>query len=73
MFAPIRPSPTIPSCIGEFVFISGFECWLMALALYARASDNDRDLDHVINRDRLSQDAHPDGAQAANDIFSPIP
>ena len=21
MFAPIRPSPTIPSCIGDFVFI----------------------------------------------------
>ena len=28
---------------------------------------------HVINRDRLIQDAHPDDAQAANDIFSPIP
>ena len=39
----------------------------------ARASDDYRDLDHVIDRDRLSQDAHPDGAQAANDIFSPTP
>lgn len=39
----------------------------------ARASDNDRDLDHVINLDRSNQDARPDGGQVANDIFSPFP
>jgi hypothetical protein len=27
----------------------------------------------IINEARLIQDAHPGGAQAANDIFSPIP
>ena len=45
----------------------------MALALYARASDNDREIDHVINLDRSNQDARPDGGQVANDIFSPFP
>jgi hypothetical protein len=45
----------------------------LTISIRARASDNDRDLDHVINRDRLSQDAHPDGAQVANDTYVPIP
>jgi hypothetical protein len=45
----------------------------LTISIRARASDNDRDLDHVIDRDRLIQDAHPGGAPAANDIFSPTP
>ena len=28
---------------------------------------------HLINRDRLIQDAHPGGAQAANDTYAPAP
>jgi hypothetical protein len=45
----------------------------LAVSIRARASENDRDRDHVINRDRLIRNAHPDGGQAANDIFSPTP
>jgi hypothetical protein len=45
----------------------------LTISTRARASDNDRDIDHVINRDRLIQDVHPGGAQAASDIFSPTP
>jgi hypothetical protein len=43
----------------------------LTISTWVRASDNDRDRDHVINRDRLSEDAHPDGAQAANDTYAP--
>jgi hypothetical protein len=43
----------------------------LTISARARTSENDRDLYHVINQDRLIQNAHPDDGQAANDIFSP--
>ncbi len=39
MLEPIRPSPTIPSCMGEFVFINEFLGFLTGLQLSIAADE----------------------------------
>ena len=45
----------------------------LTISTRARASDDDRDLNHVINRDRLIRDVHPDGGRGASDTYALAP